>query len=90
MQNKPSRVAEILAAAAAARGDAPLVEFRDENERLDFSIEMSVIDMRANLWKIDEYLKLLERLTDRRSGAAGTRAFTLAPSPLALSPRPHE
>jgi hypothetical protein len=90
MPNTPSRVAEILAAAAAARGDAPLVEFRDENERLDFSIEMSVIDMRANLWKIDQYLKLLERSTDRRSGTAGTRGLTLAPSPLALSQRPRE
>ena len=38
MQNTPSRVAEILAAGAAAHGDAPLVEFRDENDRLDFSI----------------------------------------------------
>jgi hypothetical protein len=89
MPNKPSPVAEILAAAAAARGDAPLVEFRDENERLDFSIEMSVIDMRANLWKIDQYLTLLERSTDWRSGT-GSRGLTLAPSPLALSRRPRE
>ena len=90
MQNRPSRVAEILAAAAAARGDEPLVKFRDEHERLDFSIEMSVIDMRANLWKIYEYLKLLERFADRRSATAGTREFTLGPSPIALSQRPRE
>ena len=90
MPNTPSRVAEILVAAAAARGDAPLVEFRDENERLDFSIEMSVIDMRANLWKIDQYLQLLERSMDRRSGTAGMRGLTLASSPLALSRRPRE
>ena len=79
MQNTPSRVAEILAAAAAARGDAPLVEFQDENDRLDFSIEMSVIDMRANLWKIDQYLRLRERFADRRSATGGTRGFTLEP-----------
>ena len=54
MQKPPSRVAEILAAAAAARGDAPLVEFRDESDRLDVSIEVSVIDIRAKRWKIDQ------------------------------------
>jgi hypothetical protein len=90
MQSKPSRVAEILAAAAAARGDTPLVEFRDENDRLDFSIEMSVIEMRADLWRIDQYLKLRKRFADRYSGVAGTREFTLEPSPLALSRRPRE
>jgi hypothetical protein len=90
MQNKPSRFAEILAAGAAAGGDAAFIEFRDENERLDFSIEASVIEMRADLWKINEYLKLLERFMDRRSRTAGTREFTLAPSPLALSRRPRE
>ena len=90
MQDKLSRVAEILAAGAAARGDASLVEFRDENDRLDFSIEMSVIDMRANLWKIDQYLRLRERFADRRSARRGTRALTLEPSPLALSRRPRE
>ena len=46
--------------------------------------------MRANLWKIDQYLKLRERFADQRSGTAGTREFTLAPSPLALSRRPRE
>ena len=51
---------------------------------------MSVIDMRANLWKIGEYLELLERFTDRRSGTSGMRALTQAPSPLALSRRPRE
>jgi hypothetical protein len=65
LQNKPSRVAEILAAAAAARGDAPLLEFRNERERLEFSIEMAVIDMRANLLRIREQLKLLEKFSDR-------------------------
>lgn len=90
MLNTPSRVAEILAAADAARGDAPLVEFRNENDRLDFCIEMSVIEMRADLWKIDQYLKLRKRFTDRYSGTAGTREFMLEPSPLALSRRPRE
>ena len=90
MQDKPSRVAEILAAGAAARGDAPLVELRDENDRLDFSIEMSVIDMRANLWKIDQYLKLRERFADRRSATGGRGGLTLEPSLPALSRRPRE
>ncbi len=90
MQKTLSRVAEILATAAAARGDEPLVEFRDERDRLDFSIAMSVIDMRADLWKIDQYLKLRDRFADRYSGTAGTREFTLEPSPLALSRRPRE
>ena len=90
MRNKPSRVAEILAAAAATRGDAPLVEFRDENDRLDFCIEVSAIEMRADLWRIDQYLKLRKRFADRHSGMAGTREFTLEPSALALSRRPCE
>jgi hypothetical protein len=51
---------------------------------------MAMIDMRANLWKIDQYLKLRERFADRRPGAGCTREFTLEPSPLALSRRPRE
>ena len=53
--------------AEIAKGNLGLpFEFRDESERLEFRIEMAHVDIRANLWKMLEQLKVLEKFMDRR------------------------
>jgi hypothetical protein len=64
-----SRAADALArlAAETAKGNLKLpIEFRDECERLDFHIDMVNVDIRVNLWKMTEQMKVRQAFLDRR------------------------
>jgi hypothetical protein len=61
---------ERLAAMNRDGAHRPLsLTFRDESERLDFHIEMVHLNILANLWKMTEHVKLLNKYLDRQAAA---------------------
>jgi hypothetical protein len=69
VRDNASRPADALERLGAeiAKGNLKLpIEFPDECERLDFHIEMVGVDIRANLWKMTEQMKVLTAFLDRR------------------------
>ena len=70
MRDQLSRTFDELGRMAAEVADGtrkPLLEFRDESERLDFHIEMVHVATRAMLWKMTEQMKVLKKFLDRQA-----------------------